>query len=54
MDGMAQEAAQDVFAESDEELADVFHLHNLAGHNEQDAQRGVPDHHRYWLLLLTT
>lgn len=44
MDGVAQQAAHDVFAEADEELADVFHLHNLAGHQEQDANGGVPDH----------
>lgn len=41
---MAQQAAEDVFAKADEELVDVFHLHNLAGHQEQDAHRRVPDH----------
>lgn len=37
----AQQAAQDVFAEISKEQPHVLHLHDLAGHQEQDAYRGA-------------
>lgn len=44
VDGMAQQAAQDVFAETGEEHSHILHLHNLASHQEQDAHRGIPNY----------
>lgn len=44
MDGVAHHTAQDVFAKFGEELPHVLYLHDLAGHQEQDAHRSIPSH----------
>ena len=54
VDGVAEQAAEDVFAETGKEQPHVLHLHDLAGHQEQDAHRGIPNYPRDRLPPLIT